>query len=75
MSEITLIAVAVATLMTYVLLPPGRRQWAVLVFLSLILLIALYGLIAVWGFSFKLVFFILLGALAVAARVLVGRRM
>jgi hypothetical protein len=64
-----LLAIAVVAVGIYLLFPPRYRHWAVFAFLLIILAIFL------WGLPFKLTLFILVAALFMSARVLVGKRM
>jgi hypothetical protein len=68
-SGFVLLAIAVIAIGIYLIFPPRYREWCVLSFLVIILIIFL------WGLPFKLVLFILVAALFFAARVLVGKRM
>ena len=63
------LAIIVIALGIYFIFPPRYRQWSVVSFLVLVLIIFL------WGLPYKLILFILIAALFFAARVLVGKRM
>ncbi len=64
-----LLAIAVIAIGIYLVFPPRYREWSVVAFLGLVLIIFL------WGLPYKLILFILIAALFFAARVLVGKRM
>ena len=61
--------IAVIAIGIFLAFPPRYREWSVVTFLFIILIIFL------WGLPFKLTIFILVAALFFAARVLVGKRM
>ena len=68
-SGFVLLAIIVIALGIYFIFPPRYREWSVVSFLVLVLIVFL------WGLPYKLILFILVGALFFAARVLVGKRM
>jgi hypothetical protein len=74
-STFVLLAVAVITIGTYLLLPNGYRYYAILVPLLILFVAAAVSLFRVWGFSFKLLLLIFAGLVMVTARVMVGKRM
>lgn len=74
-STFVLLAVAIITIGTYLLLPNGYRYYAILVPLLVVFVAAVVSLFRIWGFSFKLLLLILAGLVVVAARVIVGKRM
>jgi hypothetical protein len=74
-STFVLLAVAVITIGTYLLLPNGYRYYAILVPLLVVFVAAIANLFHVFGFSFKLLLLIFAGLVMVAARLIVGKRM
>ena len=74
-STYALLAIAIITIGTFLLLPKGYRHYAILLPLLIIFLIAVISLFQVWGFSFKLLFLILAGLVMIFARMVGLRRM
>ena len=68
-TDFAILAAVVIAIGIYLMFPPRYREWCVLSFLLIILVIFL------WGLPYKLILFILVAALFFSARVLVGKRM
>ena len=74
-STFVLLAVAIITIGTYLLLPNGYRHYAILLPLLILFVAAVASLFRMWGFSFKLLLLVFVGLAVIVARVVVGKRM